>query len=121
MYTKQSAKPTTLRVNKTYEGETMEEKVRRLMNNKEPIKDGAPVIYTERKQGILPEHDIRTDRWDIAIDGMSHVERSNTAKREMRIGEQTFDTMTKEQQAAFNKKFPGNKHDKPTGGGEGKA
>ena len=52
----------------TYEGETIEAKVNRIVNNGEPITDGTPIIYTERKDGVLPEYDIRTDRWDIAID-----------------------------------------------------
>ena len=33
----------------TYEGEFIEEKVARVVENKEPIEDGAPIIYTERK------------------------------------------------------------------------
>ena len=57
----------------TYEGETIETKVNRIVNNGEPITDGAPIIYTERKDGVLPEYDIRTDRWDITIDAMDKV------------------------------------------------
>ena len=37
----------------TYEGEYIEEKVARVVENKEPIEDGAPIIYTERKNGVL--------------------------------------------------------------------
>lgn len=66
----------------TYEGETIETKVNRIVNNGEPITDGAPIIYTERKNGVLPEYDIRTDRWDIAIDAMDKVNMDRFAKRE---------------------------------------
>lgn len=66
----------------TFEGETIEEKVNRIVNNGEPIKDGAPIIYTERKDGVLPEYDIRTDRWDIAIEAMDKVNMDRMAKRE---------------------------------------
>ena len=45
-----------------YEGEQIEEKVRRIVNNNEPITDGAPIIFTEKKDGVLPEYNIRTDR-----------------------------------------------------------
>jgi hypothetical protein len=31
----------------TFEGETIEEKVERIVTNKEPISDGAPMIYTD--------------------------------------------------------------------------
>ena len=34
------------------EGETIETKCKRILVNKEPIKDGAPLIYTDRKEGI---------------------------------------------------------------------
>ena len=45
---------TGLNVNTSVEGETIETKINRIVNNKEPIKDGAPLIYTERKEGIRP-------------------------------------------------------------------
>ena len=69
----------------TYEGETIETKVNRIVNNKEPITDGAPIIYTERKDGVLPEYDIRTDRWNIAINAMDKVNMDRFAKRENKI------------------------------------
>lgn len=68
----------------TFEGETIEEKVERIVNNKEPIKDGAPLIYTERKDGIISGHNIRTDRWEVAAEAMDIVQRSIEAKRENR-------------------------------------
>lgn len=66
----------------TFEGETIETKVNRIVNNGEPITDGAPIIYTERKDGVLPEYDIRTDRWEIAIEAMDKVNMDRMAKRE---------------------------------------
>lgn len=71
-----------LRINKSVEGETIEEKMGRITNNKEPIKDGAPLIYTERKEGVRPSTDIRTDRWEIAIEATEAIARSQKAKRE---------------------------------------
>ena len=70
-----------LQINNSYEGETIEMKVRRITESKEPITDGAPVIYTDRKDGTKPEFNIRTDRFDIAQDAMDYVSRSRTAKR----------------------------------------
>ena len=70
-----------LNINFSYEGETIETKVRRITESKEPITDGAPVIYTDRKDGTRPEFNIRTDRFDIALDAMDYVNRSRTAKR----------------------------------------
>lgn len=78
---------TSIECNNSYEGETIEAKMRRVVNNKEPITDGAPIIFTERKDGVKPEYDIRTDRWDIAIDAMDKVSKSHLAKREKRMAD----------------------------------
>lgn len=63
-----------------YEGESIENKVRRIVDNKEPISDGAPIVYTEKKDGVLPQYDIRTDRWDMAIMAMDAVNRAKIAR-----------------------------------------
>lgn len=63
------------------EGETIEEKCRRLIETKEPITDGAPILYTERKDGVLPAYDIRTDRWEIAQEAMAKNLKAIDAKR----------------------------------------
>ena len=63
-----------------YEGESIEAKVRRIVDNKEPISDGAPIVYTEKKDGVLPQYDIRTDRWDMAIMAMDAVNRAKIAR-----------------------------------------
>lgn len=64
----------------SYEGESIEQKVRRVVENKEPITDGAPIIYTEKKDGVLPQFNIRTDKWDIAMEAMDKVQASRIAK-----------------------------------------
>lgn len=62
------------------EGETIEQKVERIVQNQEPITDGAPIIFTERKDGVLPAYNIRTDRFDIAIEAMDKYYAANAAK-----------------------------------------
>lgn len=69
-------------VDKSTEGETIETKVKRLIQEKEPIKDGAPIIFTDRKDGVNSAYNIRTDRWEIATDIMSKLEASRRAKRD---------------------------------------
>lgn len=63
-----------------YEGESIEEKVARITETNEPISDGAPIIYTEKKDGVRPEYDIRTDRWDLAQAAMDKVNGTKIAK-----------------------------------------
>lgn len=87
MYKQTPPTRTSLKINTSYIGERIEEKIERIVNNKEPISDGAPIIYTERKDGILPEYNIRTDRWEIAIEAMDTVTKSYQAKREQRLKE----------------------------------
>lgn len=72
----------------TFEGETIEEKVERIVTNKEPISDVAPMIYTEKSAGVLPAYNIRTDRFDIAIDATSKMEAARQAKRDRFAKEQ---------------------------------
>lgn len=66
------------------EGETIEMKMERIVNNKEPITDGSPEIFTERKDGVISAYNIRADRWEIAADAMDKVSASVIAKREER-------------------------------------
>ena len=61
-------------------GEAIEEKVKRITENNEPITDGAPIIYTNRDDGVLPAYNIRTDRWEIAQQAMDAVSQANLAK-----------------------------------------
>lgn len=99
MYTRNKPSKTTLNVNESYEGKTIEQKIRRISNNKEPITDGAPIIYTARKDGVVPEYDIRSDRFEMAIDEMDKKVKNRILKKQDRdktIGEQAKEGMKKE-------------------------
>ena len=73
--------PRPAKTNYEYQqGESIETKVRRITENNEPITDGAPIIYTNRDDGVLPAYNIRTDRWDIAQQAMDAVNQANLAK-----------------------------------------
>lgn len=69
------------------EGETIEMKIERIVSNKEPIKDGAPEIFTERSKGVVAAYNIRTDRWELAVDAMDAIDKSITAKRDAKAKE----------------------------------
>lgn len=105
MYKRQLIKPTSLQINQGFIGETLEKKINRIVNNKEPIKDGAPIVYTERKDGVKPEMNIRTDRMEIAVEKMDYIARANEAKRENSI---------RAREAAKNAKTEGNSGEPPT-------
>lgn len=55
------------------EGETLIKKIQRIMDENEPLKDGAPLIYTPKQAGVRADCNIRTDKWDIAMKAMNRV------------------------------------------------
>lgn len=63
-------------------GESIEQKMARVMQNNEPIEDTAPLEYTERKDGVLAEYDIRTDRFEVARIAMDKVNATKIATRD---------------------------------------
>ena len=77
--TKLSVKPTTGYI-PVYDGESIETKIERVVQNKEPIEDGAEIIYTEKKQGVQPQFDIRTDKWEVAQEAMNLAHANRIAK-----------------------------------------
>ena len=64
------------------EGEPIEHKIERILSNKEPITDGAPEVFQERSEGINSAYNIRTDRWEVACEGMDVVQKSMLAQRD---------------------------------------
>lgn len=84
MYRKQPPTKTSIRCNDSYEGETIESKMRRVTLNKEPITDSAELIYTERKDGVQPGYDIRTDRFEVAVEAFDKIDKTHKARREER-------------------------------------
>lgn len=64
--------------NLTYEAEPREVKLRKIISGESSnMEDGVfPTIYTEKKDGVQPEYDIRTDRFEIAIDAMDKINQS---------------------------------------------
>jgi hypothetical protein len=75
-----------------YEGESIETKCARVLENGEPIGDTAPIIYTAKEDGVLPAYNIRTDRFDIAMDAYDKITR-NSAKKEMTPKPEDFENV----------------------------
>lgn len=78
---------TSIRINESYDGESIEEKIEKMLANNEPLESISPMIYTERKDGVLPEYDIRTDRFEIAREAMTKVSGAEIAKRDAKAPE----------------------------------
>ena len=54
-------------------GETLIKKCQRILDEGEPLTDGAPMIYTPKQAGVRPEYNVRADKWDIAMNAMDRV------------------------------------------------
>lgn len=61
--------------NLTYQAEPREVKLRKIISGESNnMEDGVfPTIYTEKKDGVQPEFDIRTDRFEVAIEAMDKI------------------------------------------------
>lgn len=64
-----------------YEGETIEQTLQRATSNGEAISGVSPMIYTDRADGVRPEYDIRTDRFDLAAEAGSYIDATAKAAR----------------------------------------
>lgn len=82
MYKTNKPNRTSIRCNESTEGERLEEKIERILNNKEPIRDTAPVMYLDRADGILPQYDIRTDKWEQMTENQDKLAEASLAIRE---------------------------------------
>lgn len=95
--------PSQIKIQNTYEAEPLEVKLRRKMKGgkvDEEEGDGKTwaIAYTEKKDGVRPEYDIRTDRFEIAREAMETLEKgiqlsysdpNNTATEEGTEGGET--------------------------------
>lgn len=70
-------------INQSVQEEPRQVVLKRAMTSNEPIGAAAPTIYTEKKDGVRPEYDIRTDTMEIAREAMNALSKSKIAKREM--------------------------------------
>lgn len=68
--------------NLTYQAEPREVKLRKIINGEsKDMEDGVfPTIYTEKKDGVMPEYDIRTDRFEVALDAIDKINKSTADK-----------------------------------------
>ena len=48
-------------VMEAYEGKTIEQRCREMVETGEPIKDTSPLIYTPKEKGVRPEYNVRAD------------------------------------------------------------
>lgn len=72
------------------------------MSQEEPIKDQVPLIYTEKKTGVNPEYNIRTDRFMIAMEAMGKISNYKTSEY-LRSGNAGVEDKNSDKQKETNK------------------
>lgn len=79
---KRTIKPTRLiKRNESYEGISIEQQMRRIKEGENIEMYNKPEIFTNRADGVLPQYDVRTDRFDIMQGAMDQLARTTSAKR----------------------------------------
>ena len=71
--------------------QTEKEKEKEKEKETKPIDNSRGLVYTERKDGVLPAYDIRTDRFELAVEATDKIAKSYLAKREERLQERKVD------------------------------
>lgn len=61
------------------EGKSIEENMRIITANKEQPEMIRPLTYTERSEGVLPQYDMRCDKWDVAQEAAGKMAKSAIA------------------------------------------
>lgn len=87
-----------LKVNTSVEGNTIEEQLQKIMTGESIDLKGRGMIYTERKDGVLPQTNIRTDRFDKAMEALDYVARTHITKRNESIKNESVN------ESGFNEK-----------------
>lgn len=75
--------------NLAYLAEPREVKLRKIISGEaNNMEDGVfPTIYTEKKDGVQPEFDIRTDRFEVALDAIDKINQSAASQIAKNSGE----------------------------------
>lgn len=81
MKTKEYRK-SSIRFNETYKAEPREVKLRRILaGESNDLEDNVfPIVYTNRDDGVMPAYDIRTDRFEVALDAIDKIGKAEAAK-----------------------------------------
>lgn len=74
-----------LKTTEKFIGESIEQKCRRVTEGNQPIEAVSPMYYQERKAGIENATNIRTDKWDVALQAMDSIAVGTRKKREEKI------------------------------------
>lgn len=73
MYKQTSFSGGLINTDNTYEAKSLMCQLRKITEEQTPIEETAPIIYTNKKDGVLKEYDIKTDRFEVAMEAMGKM------------------------------------------------
>ncbi len=85
MYRSKFKQSSNYKTNTGVEAVPLERKIERMVQNGEPLESNSQnveMIYTDRKDGVLAGLDIRTDRFELAVEASTKVAKGKQAKRQ---------------------------------------
>lgn len=68
--------------NNTSEGTTLEKQIELAKSNKEDMPKEVDLLFTEKKDGVIPSTNIRTDRQEVALDAIDKIHKSAQNRRD---------------------------------------
>lgn len=84
-YKRKPYKRTSISNPSTLVAETIEETMVRVIEGNETIDGEKELIYSERKHGVLAGYNMRTDKFEIAVEATTVIAKSEIAERKARI------------------------------------
>lgn len=82
MYKKVNANPGRIKCNNAIDGRTIESQIAEITQNKGEVPVETELIYTPKEDGVLPGYNIRTDRFEVAVEAVDKIEASRQARRD---------------------------------------
>lgn len=74
--------------NTSFEGEAIEKQIARLVEGETLEVKGKTPIYTEKKDGVLADTNIRSDKFEMAMEAIDYVNKTQIARsNEYRVAE----------------------------------
>lgn len=67
---------------KPYEADYLEKMIEKRMTGEDIVVGGKGVIFTEREDGVISAHNIRTDRFEEAMEAMDRITARKIAGKE---------------------------------------
>lgn len=81
MYKTPTFKSTSINRNTGVQGKTIEEEMHKLLVTGEAPEGEKPKIYTPRENGVVQSTNIKTDRFDVALNACDKIQKSFEARR----------------------------------------